>query len=418
MYVTRETITAVGPAELRRSATKVAVSRNVLGLGFTSLFTDISSEMVSAVLPMYLVLFLRLSPLQFGLVDGLYQGVGALVKIAFGFAADRLARHKEVAFVGYALSAVCKIGLLAVGSAWGLLAAVVIADRTGKGIRTAPRDALISLSTPPAQLGLAFGVHRALDTCGAMIGPLVAFGLLSMLPNAFDAVFVASLSFALIGLGVLGLFVENRASLAPAGHRTSLRWALQLVHDRKLQVVTVAGSALALATISDAFLYLALQQRLNFSSGLLPLLYVVTSLIYFVLAVPFGRLADQIGRARVFQAGYVALVLVYALMLLPTVGVVELIAALALFGAYYAATDGVLMALASPILPSSLRTSGMALLTTATSLTRLLASVLFGALWTWAGVQSAVLVYLCGLLVALLATVVLFRRTSLEMAVA
>src|SRR5215472_9752727 len=284
MYITRETLTAVRgrPWAPRRG---FAVSRNVLGLGFTSLFTDISSEMVNTVLPMCLVLFLRLSPLQFGLVDGLYQGVGALVKIAFGFAADRLARHKEVAFVGYALSAVCKIGLLAVGSAWGLLAAVVIADRTGKGIRTAPRDALISLSMPPAQLGLAFGVHRALDTCGAMIGPLVAFGLLSMLPNAFDAVFVASLSFALIGLGVLGLFVENRASLAPAGHRTSLRWALQLVHDRKLQVVTVAGSALALATISDAFLYLALQQRLNFSSGLLPLLYVVTSLIYFVLAV-------------------------------------------------------------------------------------------------------------------------------------
>src|SRR5215216_3723551 len=238
MYVTRETFQGVS---LKRG---FGVSRNVVGLGFTSLFTDISSEMVSAVLPMYLVLFLRLSPLQFGLVDGLYQGVGALVKIAFGFAADRLARHKEVAFLGYALSAVCKIGLIAVGSAWGLLAAVVIADRTGKGIRTAPRDALISLSTPPSQLGLAFGVHRALDTCGAMIGPLIAFGLLSMLPNAFDAVFVASLSFAVIGLGVLGLFVENRAMLAPAGHAPSLRSAFKLLERKELQAVITAGSIL------------------------------------------------------------------------------------------------------------------------------------------------------------------------------
>jgi len=145
MYVTREALAEAKPVGLLRG---MRVSRNVIGLGFTSLFTDISSEMVSAVLPIYLVLFLRLSPLQFGLVDGLYQGIGALVKIAFGFAADRLARHKEVAFVGYALSAACKIGLLAVGSAVGLLAAVVIADRTGKGIRTAPRDALISLSSP------------------------------------------------------------------------------------------------------------------------------------------------------------------------------------------------------------------------------------------------------------------------------
>ncbi len=412
MYVTRETSAAVSPAGLRKGLT--GINRNVIGLGFTSLFTDISSEMVSAVLPMYLVLFLRLSPLQFGLVDGLYQGVGALVKIAFGYAADRLSRHKEVAFLGYALSAVCKIGLLAVGSAWGLLAAVVIADRTGKGIRTAPRDALISLSAPPQQLGLAFGVHRALDTCGAMIGPLVAFTLLSLLPNAFDAVFVASLSFAVIGLGVLGLFVENRAVVARGAARPSLGSAFGLLRGRPLQVVTIAGSLLGLATISDAFLYLGLQQRLNFSSGLLPLLYVVTSLIYFVLAVPLGRLADRVGRARVFVAGYLALVLVYGMLLLPTVGVFELGVALALFGAYYAATDGVLMALASPILPTALRTSGMALLTTATSLTRLLASVVFGALWTWAGVETAILVYLVGLVVALLVTLVLFRRTALE----
>jgi MFS family permease len=415
MYFSRETVAALSkPREWKG----VGVSRNVVGLGFTSLFTDISSEMVSAVLPMYLVLYLRLSPLQFGLVDGLYQGVGALVKIAFGFAADRLARHKEVAFLGYALSAVSKVGLLAVGSAWGLLAAVVIADRTGKGIRTSPRDALISLSTPPSQLGMAFGVHRALDTCGAMIGPLVAFGLLSLLPNAFDAVFVASLSFAVVGLGVLGLFVENRAMLLTGEHKPSLRSAFGLIQDRKLQVVMIAGSALGLATISDAFLYLGLQQRLDFSSGLLPLLYVVTSLIYFALAVPFGRIADRVGRAKVFVAGYIALLLVYGLVLMPGLGIVELALALALFGAYYAATDGVLMALASPILPTSLRTSGMALLTTATSLTRLLASVVFGALWTWLGVETAVAVYLAGLVLALLLTVLLFTRARLEVATA
>lgn len=415
MYVSRETFQGVTRSGLRKG---FGVHRNVVGLGFTSLFTDISSEMVSAVLPMYLVLFLRLSPLQFGLVDGLYQGVGALVKLGFGFAADRLARHKEVAFLGYALSAVCKIGLLAVGSAWGLLAAVVIVDRTGKGIRTAPRDALISLSTPKEQLGLAFGVHRALDTLGAMIGPLIAFGLLSLLPNAFDAVFVASLSFALIGLGVLGLFVDNRPMAIAGKSAPRLRSALALLHGRELRTLIIAGSVLGVATISDAFLYLGLQQRLDFSSGLLPLLYVVTSLIYFALAVPFGKLADVLGRGKVFVAGYGLLIVVYAMLLLPSVGLPELIVCLVLFGAYYAATDGVLMALASPVLPAELRTSGMALLTTATSLTRLLASVAFGALWTWWGVETAVAVYLGGLVVALVMTVLLFHRARLTAAAA
>jgi MFS family permease len=140
---------------------------------------------------------------------------------------------------------------------------------------------------------------------------------------------------------------------------------------------------------------------------------VVTSLIYFALAVPFGRLADRIGRGRVFVGGYGLLLVVYAMLLVPSVGLPELMVCLVLFGAYYAASDGVLMALASPNLPENLRTSGLALLTTATSLTRLVASVLFGALWTWWGIEPAVAVYLGGMVVALLVTLLLFRRARL-----
>jgi MFS family permease len=157
---------------------------------------------------------------------------------------------------------------------------------------------------------------------------------------------------------------------------------------------------------------------LSFSSGLLPLLYVVTSLIYFALAVPLGRLADVYGRGKVFLAGYALLIVVYAMLLLPTVGVAELILCLVLFGAYYAATDGVLMALASPLVPLDLRTSGIALLTTAIGLTRLFASVAFGALWTWWGIESAVAVYLAGLIVSILVTMLLFSRARLSLAAA
>lgn len=378
------------------------VSRNVLFLGLTSLFTDVSSEMVSAILPLYLVFFLRLTPLQFGVVDGLYQGVAVLVRVAGGFAADRWRRHKEVAAVGYGVSVVCKLGLLAAGSAWPALASVVAVDRMGKGFRTAPRDALISLSTPRPELATAFGVHRTLDTVGAMLGPVLAFGLMALAPAAFDAIFVVSFFIALVGLALLLLFVENRPRVGEplAVAAVSLRSAVGLLGAPRFRALVLAGAALALATVSDGFIYLALQRRLNFAVGFFPLLYVATASVYFLLAMPAGRLADRVGRGRVFVAGYGLLLLTYTALLLPDLGPAMVAVYVALLGAYYAATDGVLTALASALLPADLRSSGLALLATATSLARLFASVLFGALWTWQGMETAVIVFGVGLLLA------------------
>ena len=166
----------INPRRLRRVRGR-RVARNVVLLGVVSFFTDISSEMVATILPLYLVYTLGFTPLQFGVVDGLQQGAAALVRVAGGFAADRTRRHKEVAWVGYAISAFSRLGLL-VAQSVSALGALVFLDRTGKGIRTAPRDALISLSSERDELGTAFGVHRALDTAGAMLGPLIAFNLL------------------------------------------------------------------------------------------------------------------------------------------------------------------------------------------------------------------------------------------------
>jgi MFS family permease len=387
------------PAGAARPA-RSGVHRNVVFLGLTSLFTDISSEMVSAVLPLYLVFYLRLTPLEFGIVDGLSQGISALVRVGAGYCADRWQRLKEVAGVGYGLSALCRLGLLAAGSAWTGLAAVVVLDRVGKGLRTAPRDALISLSSTPATLGLAFGVHRALDTTGAMLGPLCAFALLALIPNGFDAVFVASFCAAVIGLGVLVLFVENRGPTAAARREPPALAAatLWLWREPRLRILVCAAVALSLATMGDGFLYLGLQRRLGFSAGFLPLLFVGTALCYLILAVPFGRLADRVGRARVLIAGYALLLLVYLAALLAPEGLPLLLACLVLLGAHYAATDGVLMALASAVVPAALRTSGLALLTTATALARLVAAVTFGALWTWLGLESAIVLYVIGLL--------------------
>jgi MFS family permease len=400
MYDVQSTTTlkrSLGAGRLRER-----VGGTVLLLGTCSLLTDISSEMVSAILPLYLVATLGFSPLQYGFVDGLYQGASALMRLASGFLGDRFRRHKATAAVGYGLSAVCKLGLALVGGAWAGLSAIILLDRTGKGIRTAPRDAMISMTAPERDLGLAFGVHRAMDTAGAMIGPIVAFALLAAAPNAFSSLFLVSFFIAVLGFLVIALLVREPPRQKPAAaERPDLKAAARLLSGREFRALTIAGSALGLATASDGFIYLTLREQIDFSNALFPLLATGTALLYMLLAAPLGRVADRWGRGRVLIGGYVLLLAVYCVLMLPSAGVASLVLVLALLGTYYAATDGVLMAMGSKHIPEELRGSGLALLGTATSVTRLLASIVFGALWTLLGVETAVALFAAGLVVAM-----------------
>src|SRR4051812_29361452 len=340
-------------------------------LGITSFFTDVSSEMVSSILPIYLVSYLRLSPLTFGAIDGLYQGFAAIARLAGGFFADRWRNHKAVAAFGYALSAACRLGLLAAGNAWSLLAGTIAIDRTGKGIRTAPRDAMISLNTDRADLASAFGVHRALDAAGAMLGPLVAFILLSFVSGGFDAIFVASFCVAIIGVGVIVLFVDDSKQAPMDAPRVSFTGTIGLLRIPAFRNLCAAGSALSLATISDSFIFLTLQRTATFGSQYFPLLYVGVAAFNSVFAVPIGRLADRRGRWRVFLVGHLMLLFVYLMVIAPHAGAVAVVVALLLSGVYYAATDGVLAASASAALPQHLIGSGLALMATTTNLGRL-----------------------------------------------
>jgi MFS family permease len=395
----------------RRTVPRVRVGRTVVLLGLTSMFTDISSEMVAAILPLYLLFGLGLSPLQFGVVDGLYQGVAALVRVASGVIGDRWHRHKAVAAAGYALSAVTRLAMPLVGGAWTALGALVMADRTGKGIRTAPRDAMISLSAPPEELATAFGVHRALDTAGAMLGPLVAFGILALAPRGYDAVFVASFCFALIGLAILWLLVDDPGR-RPAVERSpapSLAGAARLLAAPGFRRLAIAGAVLSLATVTDAFVYLTLQHQLDFEVTLLPLLYIGTALVYMLAAVPVGRLADRVGRTRVFLGGYVVLLGLYVVLLAPGAGAAQLAACLLLLGVYYAATEGVLMALASTHLPDTMRGTGLSVVVTGTSLGKLASAIAFGALWATAGTSTAVAVFGVALVAAIVVALVVLR---------
>ena len=388
-----------------------SVSANVWYLGATSLLTDVSSEMVTSILPVYVVLGLQMTPMAFGALDAVYQGVAVLVRTGGGFISDRSRRHKLIAGIGYGMSAVSKLGFLAVGAAWTPLVAVIVGDRLGKGLRTAPRDALISLSSAPERLGTSFGVHRALDAAGAACGPLVAFALLALLPGRFDLVFLTSFWVAIVGLAVLVLFVRS----APPGHHgrrgrdVSLKGALGLVAEPGFRAVLLAACALALATVSDAFLYLTLQQKAGFDGARLPLLYVGTPLCYFALAGPMGVLADRWGRKSTFIAGHVLLLMLYGSLFGAAIGWIGPVVCVVLLGGYYAATDGVLAALASAMLPVTLRGTGLALLATGTSLGRVAASLAFGVLWTWWGHETALTVFAAGLCVGMLLA---FRQLS------
>ena len=389
------------------------IGRNVVLLGLVSFFTDISAEMVATILPLYLIYGVGLTPFLFGLVDGVYQGASSVARLAGGYFADRTRRHKQVAALGYGVSAVSKLGLLFVG-AWGSVSAVIAIDRAGKGIRTAPRDALISLSVPADSLGRAFGVHRALDTAGAMIGPLVAFGLLALAADAYDMVFVVSFLFGIVGLAILLLFVRNRPVVQEREPRLSPRRALEVLRARRFRTLVVVGSLLGLATMSDGFVYLALQQRDVIPISSFPLLYVATAATYMLLAVPVGRLADAVGRHRVFLGGYALLLLAYGALLAGAPGFVAVPLVLLLFGAYYAATDGVLVALASACVPVEARATGIGVLTTAVSVARLVASVAVGALWTWVGLEGALVVFSTLLAAALVLGVVVLPRSLRE----
>jgi MFS family permease len=389
------------------------IGRTVLLLGTTSLLTDVSSEMVSTILPIFIVFGMGATALEFGIVDGIYQGATALMRLVAGVSADRKGRHKPVAVAGYAISAVCKLGLLLVGSSLAALSAVIYADRVGKGIRTAPRDALISLSAHPKALGAAFGVHRAMDTAGAMLGPLLAFGLLAAAPRRYDAVFVVSFCFAIVGLAVITLLVHDArvAPSDPPSRRAAMASALGLLRVPAFRRLTLAAGGLGLATLSDGFLYLGLQDRMGFAPRYLPLLFVGTAVVFMVLAVPMGRLADRVGRGRVFVGGYLLLLGVYSSLLVPSISPAALVLYLAAFGTFYAATDGVVMALTGALLPEELRASGMGLLTAVVAASRLLGAIAFGALWTLGGVDVAVLAFaalLAGAIV--LAAAVVVRR--------
>lgn len=415
------------------------VSSVVISLGIVSMLTDVSSESVSAILPLYVTGVIGLSTVAYGFLDGIYQGVSAFVRLGAGWAADRGDQPKWVAFSGYGIAAVARIFLLFVTSFAGLTA-VLAADRIGKGIRTAPRDALITASSKPGNLAASFGVHRTLDNTGAAIGPLLAFLILLLIPNGFSTVFVVSLAFALVGVAVLGIIVPNvrtrsravidpeasgeeaaaaiaaasasasaaspstasasdAAPVKPARVTARARWR-ELNNPGLKRLLFVAG-LLGVLTIGDGFIYLVLQNRSSFAAQFFPLLYVGTNVAFLAFAVPIGKLADRFGRARMFVLGHVFLLAAYVAATVPITGAVITIVCLVLLGAYYAATDGILSVLATQFTTSETRATAIGGAQTVVAIARFVSSAGFGILWFAIGREWSMLIVSIAVAVAI-----------------
>lgn len=410
MYYSESGINPKTHAVSLRAQSRAKVSAIIYFIGLTSLMTDISSEMVASVLPIYLFTVLRLSPFEFGLIDGLYNGSTAIVRLAAAYLSDRTQQHKTIAFIGYLLSALSKCGLLVAGVAgWASVAAVILVDRVGKGIRTAPRDALIAENATADNIGAAFGVHRALDAAGALIGPLLATGMLLWLPKRFDYVFMLSLSFALFGLLILGLCVRAKREHAetsrpdsPAASFITIDAAIKSFRTPGFLLLTGASAVLSFFTLTDNMIYIGLQQRLAFPPAYVPLLFVATAAVFMCMAIPAGKLADRFGHLRVFLLGYLMLAVVYALFaVLPTLGGFDIAVYVILLGVFYAATDGVLVALAVKQLPPHVRATGIACISTVSAIGRMGSSFLFGWLWERQDQAQAVGIFSIGMLLAL-----------------
>ena len=402
------------------------VSSVVISLGVVSMLTDISSESVAAILPLYVTGVLGLSTVAYGILDGLYQGVSAIVRIGGGWVADLGDQPKWVAFFGYALSAVARIGLL-FASGFGALTAVLTADRLGKGIRTAPRDSLITAASQPQNLAASFGMHRALDNTGAAIGPLLAFIILSIIPNGFSTVFMVSVTFALVGVAVLGIIVPNRRSntrvrstedmaqttdvaettVEPRATRRHKRW--RELNNPGLKRLLIVAGILGLLTIGDGFIYLVLQSRSSFAAQFFPLLYVGTNVAFLAFAVPIGRLADRFGRARTFVLGHGLLLAAYVSATLPITGAAITIACLILLGAYYAATDGILAVLATQFTTSETRATAIAAAQTVVAIARSISAAGFGILWFAIGREWSMIVVSIGIAIAIPIVAVILR---------
>ncbi|MBM3155982.1 MAG: MFS transporter [Chloroflexi bacterium] len=370
----------------------LGVSRNVFFLGWVSFLTDVSSDMIFTVMPLFLSNVLKVSIPIIGLIEGIAEGTASLLKLVSGWLSDRLGKRKSLAVFGYSLSALAK-PFLYIASSWGTVLAIRWTDRVGKGIRSAPRDALVADCTVANERGRSFGFHRGMDTLGAVVGLalaalivyLVQEGGLELTRGAFRTLVLAGIGPAVLSVLILLFFVrERKKTVSPracdaAPVQTECKGTAKVLTDGRFKIFLVIIVLFTLGNSSDAFLILR-AQNLGFSVSQTLLLFVAFNLVYALAALPAGMISDRLGRRKVIIVGWSIYALSYLGFALAT-DAWHVWLLFALYGLYYGVAEGVCRAFVCDIVPAEKRGTAYGWYHTAVGLSLLPASVIAGWLW-------------------------------------
>ena len=385
--------------------------RNVWAVSFTSFFMDVSSEMLINILPLFLANVLGVRTSIIGLIEGVAEATASLLKLFSGWLSDRMRARKWLAVVGYSLSALSK-PFFYIASSWELIAAVRWVDRVGKGIRTSPRDALVADSVKEDQRGLAFGFHRAMDTAGAMVGLLIALGVVWLAQanqtdlglTTFRVVVLVSIPPALLAVLILALGSQD---VAVTGQRSMPRFSLRSLGKPFMVFMLIVGM-FDLGNSSDAFLVLRAQERGLSVIGILGML-VSFNFVYALVSTPAGSLSDRIGRRKVIIGGWLVYSTIYLGFALAANGM-QVWVLYVIYGLYYGLTYGTTKAMVADLVPDTLRGSAYGSYNAIIGILDFPASLIAGLLWqglgNWAGFGPAA-PFLFGAVLAFMAAVLM-----------
>jgi MFS family permease len=355
------------------------IPRNVWVVGWVSFFMDVSSEMVYPLVPLFLSSTLGINKSTVGLIEGLAEATASILKVFSGALSDRFGKNKLLMGLGYGVSTISR-PLLAMAGSWGMVLTGRMADRVGKGIRTAPRDAIIALSTSPDRLGSAFGFHRTMDTVGAMVGPALALFLLALWPSDYRTVFWFSILPGIIAVLLIVFFIsaDERVPIS----RAPFTFSLHGFDPGFLRFMVVIG-LFSLGNSSNAFLILKAEQVVM-SGGWISAVYLAFNAVYAVMSMPAGMVADRLGRRRIVIVGFGIFACVYAGVALATTRW-HMAGLFVLYGFYMGLTDGVQRAYLATLVPDHRKATGFGLYHMVVGVAILPASVVAGALWDHIG---------------------------------
>ncbi|MFH0974025.1 MAG: MFS transporter [Candidatus Micrarchaeota archaeon] len=358
------------------------IKRNVVVLGLVSGLTDVSSEMIFPLLPLFLAT-LGAGAAVLGLIEGVATSAAAFFAFASGWLSDKTGKRKPIILGGYSLSAVAK-PLFALASSWPQVLFFRFADRAGKGLRGAPRDAMIADSTPKKFRGKSFGFHRAMDTLGAVVGPAIAFIAISAFHDDYRTVFWLSAIPAFLAVALIIFFVREqkqtrKQTRAPKKIAKSVSLKTFALLPKKYRYFVLSTTLFALANFTVAFLLLR-ANNLGIDATAIPLVYLLYNLVYLLAAMPFGILSDKIGGQRVLAAGYVAFAIASIGLALASNAATALIF-IALFGLFTAANDTMSRVVSVDLAPPKIRASALGLQQALAGAAALPASVIAGVLW-------------------------------------